>query len=183
MTLGVPGSGIPAAPCGPDGSPVRGTASFVLVQEGESRQMTFGAENLVFCRTTSPSMTWIRFAVSPENDGGDAPHLDIDVCHLDSGPRFLPMEARAQPCPGGATWAAWWHDGSGAAYANRGAADPCILEVAVEGNRLTGTFTCRGLVNDDGSAEVDLLEGRFECEREGMPEAADPAYAAQRPAR
>jgi hypothetical protein len=170
--MGMPGVGAGATPCGPDGSPVRGTASFVLVQGDEVHEMSFGEENLVFCRATSPAMTWIRFAGSRENDGNDVPHLDIDVCHLASGPRFVPMEARAQPCPGGATWAVWWHGGDGAVYANRGDAAPCVLEVERAGTRLSGTFSCRGLVSDDGGSGVDLLEGRFECGSEGDPGAS-----------
>jgi hypothetical protein len=169
LVLGMPADAASTGPCGPDGSPVQGTASFVLVQGDDVRPMSFGADNLVFCRTSSPTMTWIRFAESRENDGNDAPHLDIDVCHLSSGPDFGPMEARAQPCPGGATWAAWWHGGDGEVYANPGDASPCVLEVETEGTRLSGTFSCHGLVSNDGGSVVDLLEGRFECELEGDP--------------
>jgi hypothetical protein len=171
--LGMPGAGAGATPCGPDGVPARGTASFVLVQGDETRPMSFGEENLVFCRTTSPAMTWIRFAESRDSDGNDVPHLDIDVCHLAPG-RFVPMEARAQPCPGGATWAVWWHGGGGTAHANRGDASPCVLEVEIEGTRLRGSFSCHGLVSDDGSSVVDLLEGSFECELEGDTRASRP---------
>lgn len=141
----------------------RGTASFRLVDSAGSRTLTFGAGNLVFCRTTSATMVWIRFAESPANDGGAGPHLDLDVCHLGQGGTFAPMEARANPCPGGKTWAAWWHAGSGSVHANRAASTPCELRLEVEGATLRGTFSCRGLVTEDGAGAVDLLDGRFEC--------------------
>jgi hypothetical protein len=154
------------ATCGADDRAVRGSGRFVLVDSTGRRQLEFGEDNLVFCRSTSASMTWIRLAVSPEKDGADGPHLDIDVCHLASGGEFAPMEARARPCPGGQTWAAWWHAGDSAVYANRASAAPCALVVNVEAERIRGTFSCRGLVTADGTGSVDLLDGQFDCELE-----------------
>jgi hypothetical protein len=151
-----------------------GTASFRLVDSAGSRTLEYGAGNLVFCRTTSATMVWIRFAESPANDGGAGPHLDLDVCHLGQGGTFAPMEARANPCPGGQTWAAWWHGGSGAVHANRAASTPCELRLEIEGTTLRGTFSCRGLVTEDGAGTVDLLDGRFECEWERAGERPRP---------
>jgi hypothetical protein len=149
--------------CGAESRAVRGTASFVLGDSTGRRRLEFGDGNLVFCRSTSATMTWIRLAVSPVKDGADGPHLDIDVCHLGAGGEFAPMEARAQPCPGGRTWAAWWHDGTAAVYANRASAAPCTLVLTVEAEQVRGTFSCRGLVTADGRGSVDLLDGRFDC--------------------
>lgn len=153
----------PGAPCAGATSAARGSARFVLVDSTGRRSMDFGDGNLVFCRTTSATMVWIRFAKSPVNDGADGPHLDIDVCHLSSGGSFAPMEARAQPCPGGMTWAAWWHEGSEAVYANRATSTPCVLSIEVEAAQLRGRFSCHGLVSADGTKSVDLVDGWFEC--------------------
>jgi hypothetical protein len=142
-----------------------GTASFVVVGPAGSRQVTLSAEaNLVSCSRTSPTMHWLRFAESAANNGEDSPHLDIDLCHLPAtGGTFAPMEARANPCPGGMTWGAWWHDGPTAVYANRATSAPCELRVEVREMQLIGTFACHGLVTEDGESTIDLVEGRFEC--------------------
>lgn len=58
--------------CADGGRSARGTASFVIVDSTAARQMHFGEGNLVFCRTTSATMVWIRFAVSADNDGNDS---------------------------------------------------------------------------------------------------------------
>lgn len=73
------------------------------------------------------------------------------------------MEARAQPCPGGLTWGAWWHDESGRVYANRAGSSPCELQLDVQADRLSGTFACSGLVTEDGATTIDLAHGRFDC--------------------
>ena len=110
-------------------------------------------------------MTWIRFASSRENEGNDGPHLDIDVCALSDGGSFRPMNARAQPCPGGKTWGVWWHESATQAFATHVNSSPCQLEVVVEPTRLRGTFACHGLSNNDNSQRIDLLDGRFEFTR------------------
>lgn len=159
----------PGAPCARDAISARGSARFVLVDSAGRRPMEYADANLVFCRTTSASMVWIRFADSPANEGNDRPHLDIDVCHLGAGGVFAPMEARARPCPGGQTWAAWWHDDSGSVYANRASSPACALHLEVDGAELHGTFSCQGLVTEDGTRSVDVLEGSFVCTREADP--------------
>jgi hypothetical protein len=153
--------------CADGGRSTRGSASFVVVDSSAARHMHFGEGNLVFCRTTSATMVWVRFAVSADNDGNDSAHLDLDVCNLSGGGAFRPMEARARPCPGGMTWAAWWHDESGRVYASRAGSSPCELQLEVQADRLTGTFSCNGLVTEDGAATIDLADGRFECALEG----------------
>ena len=163
-----PGGSPPApAACAPSGTPAVGSATFTIVDGTGSREMEFGEGDLVFCRTTSPTMVWIRFAGSRENDGNDVPHLDIDVCHLGHGGVFTPMEARAQPCPGGPTWGIWWHEGPALAYANRGNSSPCELRLEVEEARLVGTFSCHGLVTEDGASTIDIVDGRFTCDLVG----------------
>lgn len=153
--------------CADGGGSARGSASFVIVDSSAARQMHFGEGNLVFCRTPSATMMWIRFAVSADNDGNDNAHLDLDLCHVSDGGVFRPMEARARPCPGGMTWAAWWHGESGQVYANRAGSSPCELQLEVQADRLSGTFACSGLVTEDGAATIDLADGRFECAIEG----------------
>jgi hypothetical protein len=119
----------------------------------------------VLIATTAISPSGDAAVASPATGacGADGPHLDIDICHLASGGEFTPMEARATPCPGGQTWAAWWHAGDSAVYANRASASPCALVLTVEAERLRGTFACRGLVSADGTGSVDILDGRFDC--------------------
>jgi hypothetical protein len=48
------------------------------------------------------------------------------------------------------------------------------LRLEIEGTTLRGTFSCRGLVTEDGTGTVDLLNGRFECEWERGGELARP---------
>jgi hypothetical protein len=153
-----------------------GTASVVIVDSAGSRRLDFSSEvNLVFCRQPSPSMTWVRIDQSPENNGGEGPHLDIDICFLSDGGTFRPMEARAQPCPGGKTWAVWWHETATRVFATPATSSPCELQVAVERPRLTGTFSCRGSISNGGTESIDVLQGHFECTLEAAPGDGDRA--------
>lgn len=176
--LAASNAGVPVAGC-PD-TPVAavGSATFVVVDSAGPSELSFtSGTNLLFCRRTSETMTWIRIAESAENEGGAGRHLDIDVCHFGEGGVFQAMEARARPCPGGRTWGVWWHQSSSDVYANPAGSSPCELRISAEDSRIAGSFICRGLVNDDGTATVDLLEGRFEFDAG----AATPPASGHRP--
>jgi hypothetical protein len=182
--VAVPGSVVPtctddANKAAGDANRASGNARFAIVDSAGSRSISYSAEvNLVFCRQSTSNMTWIRFAELRENNGGDGPHLDIDVCFLSDGGVFRPMEARAEPCPGGKTWGVWWHESTTRVFATHATSSPCELRIALEPSRLTGTFSCRGLSNDDGTETVDLLDGHFECAFKTV----DPARGQELPA-
>ena len=175
------------ASCGPTAQahPLN-TARFTVVSEGQRTEVQLDANTgLVFCRTTSEQMTWVRLATSAENDGSDSAHLDIDLCNLPPTGALEPMIARAQPCPGGATWALWWHAEDGGVFANDASSTSCTLTVETEGNQLQGRFSCLGLSDDSGTGRIDIVDGYFECDLEalddvkegaaGKPTPADPA--------
>lgn len=141
-----------------------GTARFVL-SSGEGRRVVEykAGVNLIFCRQTTATMIWIRFAESSVDDGERGPHLDVDLCNATATGSLRPMVARAQPCPGGATWALWWHDGSGGTFANGPASSLCEMSLEVVEDGLRGRFSCLSLVDDKGGETLDVLEGSFEC--------------------
>jgi hypothetical protein len=121
------------------------------------------ATNLVFCRDNSATMIWIRLARDSVEDGERGPHLDIDLCNAASG-QMGPMPARAQPCPGGPTWALWWHDAEGDVFANGPDSSSCALALEMTEAGLRGKFECRRLENAAGTATIDIVDGAFECE-------------------
>jgi len=140
------------------------SATFTLSGAGYDETVTYtGVENLVFCVRTSETMLWIRLAESATGNGEDGPHIDIDLCNMTGSATFTPMNPRGQPCPGGLTWGIWWHDGPTVAYANRSGSSPCELALTVDDGVLAGTFECGGLVNQDGTGSLDILDGSFQC--------------------
>jgi hypothetical protein len=106
---------------------------------------------------------WIRLAEQRAANGENGPHVDIDLCRLEAGGVFAPMDPRAAQCGGGKTWDIWWHDGAGGVYTNTASAASCTFTVTVTGSQLEGGFACRDLVEDDGVRRVDVVDGTFRC--------------------
>lgn len=151
------------ARCGGESAQVVGTGQFTLVGSGGEAEVSYATPaNLVFCQRTSQSMVWIRLAEETGANGEDGPHLDIDLCNVTSSGDFSAMRARANPCPGGQTWALWWHDGDGGVFANGADATECELSLEVDDTGLAGTFSCRGLEDLEGDV-VHVLNGSFRC--------------------
>lgn len=142
------------------------SATFTLSGAGYEETVSYTESvNLIFCRRPG-KMVWVRLAAEKREDGEEGPHLDLDLCNMTGSGTFAPMEARGQPCPGGTTWGIWWHDGPNTVYANTAASSPCVLTLTANGNELQGTFACQGLVNDDGTSRLDVLNGSFRCTME-----------------
>ncbi len=168
--------------CPSESVEVEGKAHFTVSSGDRSIELRYATPgNLVSCRTTSGSMVWIRLAEEPRDDGQGGPHLDIDVCNITVPQTFSPMLARGQPCPGGQTWAIWWHDGRGGVFANGTTSTDCVLRLEARNELLLGVFSCRGLEGPDVEGHVDVLEGGFECECLGArTEAGRPGPNARR---
>ena len=158
-----------APSCGPDAFEVVGHGEFTVVSGSGRTEVAYQTPaNLVFCQRTSTRMTWIRLAELTAADGQEGPHLDIDLCNVSESESFTAMPARETPCPGGPTWALWWHDRDGNAFANGPGSADCTLTLTVHETGLSGSFSCRGLLDAEGEASVDVLNGSFQCEwREG----------------
>ena len=154
---------------------VRGTLA--LARGGELEQLSFAPEEqLVSCRwfaePEAGDYLWVRLASDPRDDGDAGPRLDIDLCRVSQRAegRYAPMPAGAHgshcgPEPG---FAVWWHEGERAVNSGPEPAD-CELELDfdAEAKRVSGSFSCAGLVEVQHEGEADAPK----------PEAADDAAA------
>ncbi|HSL85141.1 MAG TPA: hypothetical protein VLF66_20395 [Thermoanaerobaculia bacterium] len=156
------GGGGPTSPPPPTVNP--GVASFRLVGAGYDETVSYGGgTGLVFCRRAGGfADLWLRFAEESAANGENGPHLDIDLCNPGGGGTFDPMDAQAGVCPGGQTWDVWWHS-DGDTFVNPAMAPGCTLTLTRSGSELSGTFSCRGMVELGGAGRLDLLDGTFRC--------------------
>ena len=127
--------------------------------------------NLVYCYYYSGAgkgdYLWIRFAESPDANGDSSPHIDMDVCRFSTdgfGGSFSAMDptkfgSQCQPDPG---WGIWWHEGS-VAYNNDPSARDCELTAEVEGQVVTGSFSCTPVTEVDGEKSLAISGGSFSC--------------------
>ncbi|MCB9754120.1 MAG: hypothetical protein H6713_29610 [Myxococcales bacterium] len=127
--------------------------------------------NLVYCYfyegAAKGDYLWIRFAESPEQNGDSSPHIDMDVCRFSAGGfggSFSAMDPTkfGSQCPDDPGWGIWWHAGD-VAYNNDPAAQPCQLEASVEGQVVTGTFSCTPVTEVDGDKSLTISGGSFSC--------------------
>ncbi len=145
----------------PDGRMDMSFARFRVVGSGHDQAVAYtGGPNSIRCqRDAGWADLWIRFAERPDRVGDAGPHLDIDLCSLGSGGTFTPMDPKAAKCPGGQTWAVWWHAG-GATFVSGADSQACSLTIVRKDTVLTGTFGCRGLADPGGSGStLDVVDG------------------------
>lgn len=159
-----------------EGTPV-GQAEFVLAGEDyadEAFSWSNDGGNLVFCHyyagEAKGDYLWIRFAESPESNGDDSPHIDMDVCRFGKdgfGGTFNAQDPTnfGTKCPDDPGFGIWWHAGE-VAYNNDPAAQDCELTASVDGEVVSGTFTCTPLPEVDGTKTLAVSKGSFSCKAE-----------------
>lgn len=165
VLLGVGCGGGGSSPTEPDPPMMNlGSATFRLVGSGYDDTLSVGGGgSLVFCRRNAGfADLFIRFAQQSADDGGNGPHLDIDLCNLGDGGNFAPRDPQSTHCAG-KTWDIWWH-GDQEIFFNQITSPACTLSLSRDGNSLSGNFSCRGMVElDGGSGTLDVLDGAFQC--------------------
>ncbi len=154
--------------------PLVGHAEFVLSGEDyDDVPYSWSNEggNLVYCYYYSGAAKgdylWIRFAESPDANGDSSPHIDMDVCRFSTdgfGGSFSAMDPTkfGSQCPADPGWGIWWHEGS-VAYNNEPTAPDCELVAEVEGQVVTGTFSCTPVTEVDGEKSLTVSAGSFSC--------------------
>lgn len=158
------GGGSPTAPSPPPAL-LANAASFVVAIAGQSTTVRYdSSRNLALCsRNAGWASLFIRFAEQAAANGETSPHLDLDLCNHTGGGSFAPKEPTSTSCAGGKTFDLFWHAADGAIFVNQVATPGCSLQVTQDGNRLSGTFQCRSLVERNGNRTLDILDGSFEC--------------------
>jgi hypothetical protein len=136
-------------------------ARFLVTDAGIERSLAFeDGEGLVMCtRDAGWADLWVRFAADTAAGGG-VPRFDMDLCGVDAGGEFTPHDRTGLNCDAGTRWIAWWHD-DGATFVSPPDAAPCTLAATLDGERLSGTFSCRGLTEVE--RRVDVEDGSFRC--------------------
>ncbi len=136
------------------------SASFTIVKDGVETTITLdNTSNLIFSRDFGRDM-WIRLAENKTANGNDHPHLDIDLCRYSGPGTYEPVDPQARPCSREFGWDLWWH-GEDAIYFNQADSSPCQLQIEVDGNTITGTFMCEGMIQTSGSGTISIKEGSF----------------------
>ena len=165
---GCDGGSNPTAPPMPQ-APGIARGSFLVSGAGQNQTYSFSnGANTVFCsRNAGWASLWIRLAEQATANGENGPHIDIDLCNHSGGGSFSPKDPMSTSCGGAKTWDIWWHAADGSVFINTATASSCALRVDQNGSQLSGTFECRGLIEDGGSRTLDILDGSFDCTESG----------------
>ena len=158
----------PTAPPMPQ-APGVASSSFRVVGAGQDQAYSFNnGANTVFCsRNAGWASLWIRLAEQATGNGGNGPHIDIDLCNHAGGGDFSPKDPMSTSCGGAKTWDIFWHGADGSVFFNSATAPSCTLRINQNGTQLSGMFECRDLVEDGGSRTLDILDGTFDCMESG----------------
>lgn len=138
-------------------------ARFRLSADGSDETIDYvDGPNLIFCRTEAGfADLWVRLARDRDGDGGAGPHIDIDLCNYAGGGTFKPLDPDNPSCDGAKTWDVFWHGDDGV-FVSAEDLSRCELELFEDGDRLDGSFSCRGMADGEGRT-LDLSGGIFRC--------------------
>ncbi|MCE7992804.1 MAG: hypothetical protein HEP71_12525 [Roseivirga sp.] len=135
-------------------------ATFTLKGETVQRNIRFSDSkgNHIFGKIYNDYI-WVRFATSPEKDGENSDHLDIDIWNF-SGPGTYEAEDPKASKREGKKWNIWWHQ-DGDIFVNQVNSSPCQLIIEQEGEEFIGSFSCKGLKLNKGDTELNIENGSF----------------------